>query len=94
MIVQPQQFVEIGESLAKEVGVKAGDWVKVTSNRGFIKAVAVVTKRIKLMQIGGKPVHTVGIPNGWGFKALANPGYIPNTLTPETKTFLVKVERA
>ena len=103
-VVQPQQFVEIGEGLAKEVGVKAGDWVKVSSNRGFMKAVAVVTKRIKVMQIEGKPVHHVGIPIHWGFKALGNPGYLANTLTPsigdsntqtpEFKSFLVKVERA
>jgi formate dehydrogenase major subunit len=103
-IVQPQQFVEIGEGLATEVGVKTGEWVKVSSNRGFIKAVAVVTKRIKVMQIEGKPVHHVGIPIHWGFKALGNPGYLANSLTvsvgdsntqtPEYKAFLVKVERA
>jgi formate dehydrogenase major subunit len=102
-VVQPQQFVEIGEGLAKEVGVKAGDWVKVSSNRGFMKAVAVVTKRIKVMQIEGKPVHHVGIPIHWGFKALGKPGYFANNLTPaigdansqtpEFKSFLVKVER-
>jgi len=102
-IVQPQQFVEIGEGMAKDLGVKAGDWVKVSSNRGFIKAVAVVTKRIKVMQIEGKPVHTVGIPIHWGFKGVAHPGFIANTLTPfvgdgnsqtpEFKAFLVKVER-
>jgi formate dehydrogenase major subunit len=103
-VVQPQQFVEIGEGLAKEVGVKAGEWVKVSSNRGFIKAVAVVTKRMKVMQIEGKPVHHVGIPIHWGFKAIHNPGYLANALTPaigdsntqtpEFKSFLVKVERA
>ncbi len=102
-VTQPQQFVEIGEGLAKEVGVKAGDWVKVSSNRGFIKAVAMVTKRIKTMQIEGKPVHHVGIPIHWGFKALGNPGYLANSLTvsigdsntqtPEYKAFLVKVEK-
>src|SRR6202008_3532121 len=41
-IVQPEQFVEISEDLASEVGVVAGDRVKVSSNRGFIVAVAVV----------------------------------------------------
>ena len=33
-ITQPEQFVEIGEALAKELGIVAGDRVKVTSNRG------------------------------------------------------------
>ena len=36
-IMQPEQFVEIGEELAKEKGIKAGDRIKVRSNRGFIK---------------------------------------------------------
>ena len=102
-IMQPEQFVELGEVHAKELGVKAGDRVKVSSNRGFIKAVAVVTKRIKPMTIEGKQVHTVGIPIHWGFKGAAKPGFLANTLTPvvgdgntqtpEFKAFLVKVER-
>ena len=102
-ITQPEQFVEIGEALASELGVKAGDRVRVSSNRGFIKAVAVVTKRIRPMKIEGKTVHTVGIPIHWGFKGVAKPGFLANTLTPvvgdantqtpEFKAFLVKVER-
>ncbi|SFA80283.1 formate dehydrogenase (quinone-dependent) catalytic subunit [Collimonas sp. OK607] len=103
-ILQPEQFVEIGEELAKEVGVVAGERVKVSSKRGHIIAVAVVTKRIKKMTIEGKPVHHVGIPIHWGFKGLTKPGYLANTLTPgvgdgnsqtpEFKSFLVKVEKA
>jgi formate dehydrogenase major subunit len=103
-IVQPEQFVEIGEALAKEINVTAGDRVRVTSNRGFIQAVAVVTKRIKSLTVDGKMVHTVGIPIHWGFTGLAKPGFLTNTLTPvvgdanaqtpEFKSFLVKVEKA
>ncbi len=103
-ITQPEQFVEIGEALAKELGIAAGDKVKVSSKRGAIKAVAVVTKRIKPMQIEGKTVHHVGIPIHWGFKGVTQPGYLANILTPfvgdgnthtpEFKTFLVKVEKA
>jgi formate dehydrogenase major subunit len=103
-IIQPQQFVEIGEDLAKQIGVVAGDRVKVSSNRGFIVAVAVVTKRIKPLMIDGKKVQTVGIPLHWGFTGLTKPGFITNTLTPvvadansqtpEFKSFLVKVEKA
>ncbi|BAN25786.1 formate dehydrogenase alpha subunit [Caballeronia insecticola] len=103
-IIQPQQFVEIGEEHAKEVGVVAGDRVKVSSNRGHIVAVALVTKRIKPLTVEGKKVHTVGLPLHWGFKGLAQPGYLVNTLTPsvgdgnsqtpEFKSFLVKVEKA
>jgi formate dehydrogenase major subunit len=103
-IIQPEQFVEIGDALAKELGIASGDQVKVSSNRGYIQAVAVVTKRLKALQIEGKTLHHVGIPIHWGFKGLAKPGYLANTLTPfvgdgnsqtpEFKSFLVKVEKA
>ena len=78
--------------------------VKVTSGRGFIKAVAVVTKRIASLDVDGKRTHTVGLPNHWGFVGVAKPGYLVNTLTPfvgdantqtpEYKAFLVNIERA
>jgi formate dehydrogenase major subunit len=103
-IVQPQQFVEISEDLAKEVGVVAGDRVKVSSKRGHIIAVAVVTQRIVPLMIDGKKVQTVGVPLHWGFTGQTKPGYLANTLTPavgdgntqtpEFKSFLVKVEKA
>ncbi len=103
-IVQPQQFVEISEALAKEKGIANGSMVKVTSNRGFIKAVAVVTKRIPVLDCGGTKVHTVGLPNHWGFVGQTKPGYLVNTLTPfvgdantqtpEYKAFTVNIEKA
>jgi formate dehydrogenase major subunit len=102
-IVQPEQFVEISEELAREIGVVAGDRVKVSSKRGYILAIAVVTKRIKPLMIDGKSVQTVGVPLHWGYKGVAKPGYLANTLTPsvgdantqtpEFKSFLVKVEK-
>ena len=103
-ITQPEQFVEIGEALAKELGIVAGERVKVSSNRGYIKAVAVVTKRIKPLTVDGKTVHQIGIPLHWGFAGVARNGYLTNTLTPfvgdgntqtpEFKSFLVNVEKA
>ena len=103
-IIQPQQFVEIGEQLAQAKGIANGDWVKVSSNRGFIKAVAVVTKRIPQLDVDGKKVDTVGLPNHWGFVGVAKPGYLVNTLTPyvgdantqtpEYKSFIVNIEKA
>ncbi len=102
-ITQPEQFVEIGEALAEDLGIKAGDRVKVSSNRGYIKAVAVVTKRLRPLTVDGKTVHHVGIPIHWGFTGVAKNGFITNTLTPfvgdgntqtpEFKSFLVNVEK-
>ena len=84
--------------------ITSGDKVKVRSNRGFIKAVAVVTKRIKGLDVNGQKVHHVGIPIHWGFKGVARQGFLSNTLTPfvgdantqtpEFKSFLVNIEKA
>lgn len=102
-ILQPEQFVEIGEALAEELGIANGSWVRVSSNRDYIKAKAVVTKRIRALQVEGKTVHQVGIPLHWGFVGLAKPGFLINALTPpvgdgntqtpEFKSFLVNVEK-
>jgi len=103
-IVQPSQFVELDEDLAKQKGISSGNVVKVTSNRGYVLATAVVTKRLKPLQVSGKKVHTVGIPIHWGFVGVAKQGYLANRLTPsvgdantqtpEYKAFLVNVEKA
>jgi formate dehydrogenase major subunit len=102
-IIQPEQFVEIGAALGQELGIASGDRVKVSSKRGYIEAVAVVTKRLRLLMIDGKKLHHVGIPIHWGFMGLAKPGFLANTLTPvvgdansqtpEFKSFLVHVEK-
>ncbi len=86
---QPDMFVEMSEELAKEKGIQNGEMVKVSSARGTIKAVAIVTKRFKPFQVNGKTVHQVGMPwhFGWGggegeeYEALAK-GDAANDLTP------------
>jgi formate dehydrogenase major subunit len=103
-ITQPAQFIEIGEALASEKGIRSGDKVTVESNRGEITATAVVTKRIRPLNVDGKVVHTVGIPIHWGFTGVAQKGYLANVLTPfvgdanaqtpEFKAFLVNIEKA
>ncbi len=102
-IAQPDQFIEIGEALAQKKGIAAGDTVKVSSKRGFIKAKAVVTKRLQTLTIDGKSVDTIGIPCHWGFEGATRKGFLANTLTPsvgdansqtpEYKAFLVNIER-
>jgi formate dehydrogenase major subunit len=103
-IVQPSAFVEIGEELAKEKGIKNGDKVKVRSNRGHVVAAAAVTKRIPTLTCDGKKIYTVGIPIHWGFVGVAKDGFLANVLTPyvadansqtpEYKAFLVNIEKA
>ena len=102
-IIQPQQFIEISENLANQKGIKVGDTVKVSSNRGYIKAKAVVTKRLPTLTVDGKQIETIGIPIVWGFTGQTQKGFLVNELTPhlgdansqtpEYKTFLVNVEK-
>jgi formate dehydrogenase major subunit len=103
--LQPGFFVEIPEGLAKEKGITNGGQVRVISARGEIRGVAMVTKRLRPLQIQGKPTWQIGFPIHWGFAGaarhtgpLANlltPSAMdPNTWTPEYKAFLVRVEKA
>ena len=48
-ILQPEEFIEIGEVLAKEKGIAQAGWVRVSSKRGFVVCKACVTKRIRPM---------------------------------------------
>jgi formate dehydrogenase major subunit len=103
-ILQPEEFIEIGEALANEKGIEQGGWVRVSSKRGFIVCKAYVTKRIKTLTVDGKPTHVIGVPLHWGFTGQARKGFGANTLTPsvgdantqtpEFKAFLVNVEKA
>ena len=103
-ILQPQQWVEISEELAREKGIRNGERVVVRSMRGQMEAVVIVTKRMRPLQVDGKTIYHVGMPYGWGFKGLTKMGFPPNvvtpyvgdanTQTPEFKTFLVNIEKA
>ena len=46
--------------------------MRVRSKRGHIDAVAVVTKRLRPLQVDGRTVHQVGIPIHWGFTGVAS----------------------
>ena len=97
-------YLFLPQMLASKKGIAAGDTVKVMSKRGFIKAKAVVTKRLQTLTIDGKPVDTIGIPCHWGFEGATRKGFLANTLTPsvgdansqtpEYKAFLVNIEKA
>jgi len=101
--VQPDMFVEISKELAEERGIKNGDEVIVTSARGEIRAVALVTPRWRPMNVNGKKVHQLGMLWHFGWQGLAT-GDIANDLTPhvgdantripEYKAFLVDVRKA
>jgi formate dehydrogenase-N alpha subunit len=101
--LMPEMYVEMGADLAEELGIASGDKVKVSSKRGTIEALAIVTKRFQAMTVDGKEIHQVGIPWHWGYagRVTGDSGNVltphvgdANTSIPESKSFLCKVEKA
>ncbi len=99
----PQQYVEISKELAAEKKIVNGERLKVSSARGELTAVAFVTGRFKPFKIGGSTVHQVGMPWCFGWFTPKDGGESANLLTstigdantmiPETKAFMVNVEK-
>ena len=102
----PQNFLELSRELAAEKGIKNGDKLKVSSARGEVMCKAIVTGRFKPFKVMGGTVHQVGMPwcFGWHMPADGSGGDTTNLLTPtigdantmipETKAFMVNVEKA
>ena len=98
----PDMFVEISESLAKQKGIKKGDKVRVTTERGSIEAVALVTSRLKPFSVDEKMIEQIGMPWHFGYAGLST-GDSANMLTPsvgcantsipEFKAFLCNLEK-
>jgi formate dehydrogenase major subunit len=104
--MQPQQFVELSEELAKEKNIRNGDKVMVKSGRGEIWAIAMVTGRFKPFKVAGSTVHQIGLPwcFGWQYPEGGGGGDSANMLTPtvgdantmipESKAFMVNIVKA
>lgn len=99
----PEPVVEIPESLARKIQVKTGDWVKVSSARGELTVKAVVTPRMKALQVDGREVTVVWMPYNWGYRGLSTGPSVnhitidavdPGAGTQETKACLVNVVKA
>jgi formate dehydrogenase major subunit len=103
--MQPQMFVEMDRDLAAGKGIKNGEMVAVTSARGRLSCVAIVTNRFRPFKIMDMTVHLVGMPwcFGWQYPEDGSGGDSanllipfmadPNTLIPESKAFLVNVSK-
>jgi formate dehydrogenase major subunit len=102
--MQPELYVEIGEELAKSLGITNADWVHVSSARGKVKCRAMVTKRFVPFKVMGKTVHQVGMPFNYGWlypegtesdstNFLTTTVGDANTFCPEYKAFMVNVTK-
>jgi formate dehydrogenase major subunit len=102
-ILQSRFFVEVPEALAREKGIRSGDRVRVTSARGSVEGAAMVTKRVRPLEVAGRTIYQIGLPIHWGFLGRVKGPLInnltpsvldPNAGTPEFKGFLVNLEKA
>jgi formate dehydrogenase major subunit len=98
--LMPEMYVEMDEELAAEKRINNGDKVIVSSARGEIEAVAVVTRRFQPLKVAGTIIHHIGILNHWGYSGMVkgDSGNIltphvgdANTTIPEYKTFLCNI---
>ena len=103
--LMPEMYVELGEDLADSLQpkIKSGDRVRVSSKRGSIEALAIVTRRFQAITVDGRTIHQIGIPWHWGYagRVTGDSGNIltpnvgdANTSIPESKSFLCNVEKA
>jgi formate dehydrogenase major subunit len=64
--LQPELFAEMSPELARQLQVQNGDYISIVSLRGAIEARALVSRRMRPMQIGGKTVHQIALPFHFG----------------------------
>ncbi|PTQ55612.1 MAG: Formate dehydrogenase, alpha subunit [Candidatus Carbobacillus altaicus] len=101
--LMPELFAEIAPELAREIGVKGGDWVEIKTERGRIRARALVSRRIRPYVIDGKIFQVIGLPIHWGYAGDVVHGDITNDLTSivgepnsrihESKVFTAHIRR-
>jgi formate dehydrogenase major subunit len=87
--LQPRPFVEIPWELAQTKSIKTGDKVRVSSKRGKVEVLALVTKRLGPLTVAGQTVFQIGIPIHWGYVGIPaddDPSrgryWVANALTP------------
>jgi formate dehydrogenase major subunit len=102
--LQPELFAEISPEHAAELGVGNTDWLEISTPRASIRAKALVTRRLRPLQLRDRLVHQVGLPMHWGYDglkgatgAIANDlGALvadPNVTIFEAKAFLCQVRK-
>jgi formate dehydrogenase major subunit len=101
--LQPELFVEISPELAQDKGIQNLDWVRVSTPRSHVRAKALVTRRLRPLQVDGKTIHHVGMPWHWGYEGLVTGDVVneltalvgdPNVTIHEGKAFVCNIEKA
>lgn len=98
--LQPEMFVELSPELAAERGIEHGGWMIVETRRGAIESRAMVTRRVRPLEVSGRIVHQIGLPFHWGFAGetvggnandLTSIVFEPNVSIHEAKAFTCRV---
>jgi formate dehydrogenase major subunit len=88
--LQPELFCELSPELADAIGARAGSTVVITTPRGSIEARALITPRMRPLNVQGQVVHQVGLPYHFGNRGLVR-GDVVNDLLPISEEPNVKI---
>ena len=100
--LQPASFIEIAPEVAESIGVTTGGYVSVKSPRTEIQVRALVTPRLRIGRISGKPASIAGRFVCSGYKGvmcdpitndLSPADMAPDGLIPSSKGFVVKIDK-
>jgi formate dehydrogenase major subunit len=101
--LQPELFCEISPELAFTAGVTNGDRVRVITARGRVEARALVTTRMRPLEIDGRTVHQIAMPWHFGPGGLVSGDVVndliamseePNVKIMESKALTCRIERS
>jgi formate dehydrogenase major subunit len=99
--LQPEMFCEVSPALAREKGLRNGDWATITTARAEIEARVLVTDRITPLKLSDKTFHQIGLPYHWGSRGLVTGdatneliGFVadPNVSIQESKCLTGNIE--
>jgi len=99
--LQPELFAEISPEFAAELKIEHGSFLTVSTMRGIVEARALVTERIRPLQINGRSVHQVCMPYHFGYRGLVTGDAVndllaiseePNVRIMETKALVCNVK--
>jgi formate dehydrogenase major subunit len=91
--LQPELFCEISPELAAIVGTATGGWISISTPRGQIDARALVTSRMRPLEVQGRTIHQVGLPYHFGGRGLVR-GDVVNDLVAISQEPNVRIMEA
>jgi formate dehydrogenase major subunit len=99
----PELFCELSPELAREIHIRHGDWVTVSTARASVEARALVTERMRPLDLAGRRVQQVALPYHFGPIGLVTGDVVndlvaiseePNVRIMEAKAMTCRVERS